>query len=192
MIYFIKSEDGPIKIGYTISIEKRISSLQTGNSKKLVVLATISGSRNFERKIHNKFHHFKLNGEWFKPEKELLDFIEELKSSGIPEEETRKIVVLPKLEKQMCIFGENIKLARLRRNFSSSLLAERAGISRPTLYAIEQGSSGVSFGNIANVLFALGLSEDITKLALDDTLGRKLQDIGLTVKKRASKISKLT
>jgi transcriptional regulator with XRE-family HTH domain len=83
--------------------------------------------------------------------------------------------------------GENIKLARLRRKLSSQQVAERAGISRPTLSAIEKGVPGVSIGLYIQVLFVLGLAEDLLKVANDDILGRKLQDIGLVTKKRAPK-----
>jgi transcriptional regulator with XRE-family HTH domain len=83
--------------------------------------------------------------------------------------------------------GENIKLARLRRKLSSAQVAERAGISRPTLSAIEKGTPGVSIGLYVQVLFVLGLADDFLKVANDDVLGRKLQDIGLITKKRAPK-----
>jgi len=58
-------------------------------------------------------------------------------------------------------------------------VAERADISRNTLYLIEKGSPGVSLGAVFNVLRTLGLENDILKLAADDELGRRLQDIEL-------------
>jgi transcriptional regulator with XRE-family HTH domain len=67
------------------------------------------------------------------------------------------------------------------------MVAERANISRPTLLAIESGSTGVSIAAIIQVLFVLGMEKDMLKVAGDDELGRKLQDLGLTVKKRAPK-----
>ena len=83
--------------------------------------------------------------------------------------------------------GENIKLARLRRKFTSEQVAERAGIVRSTLWQIEKGSTSVSIGTYLQVLFVLGLEKDFEKLAKDDEMGRKLQDAGLLTKERAPK-----
>lgn len=102
----------------------------------------------------------------------------------------KKTVLFPKTISILESFGENIKLARLRRNISSSLQAKRAGISRPTLSMIEKGSPSVSFGKYVQVLVSLGLEKDILKVAVDDELGRTLQDLNLTVRQRASKRAK--
>ncbi|MFA5533583.1 MAG: helix-turn-helix domain-containing protein [Mariniphaga sp.] len=88
----------------------------------------------------------------------------------------RNTVLLPKLAKAMTIFGENIKLARLRRKLTAEQVAERAGISRRTLVSVEKGLPSVAMGIYVQVLFVLGLSDDIEKVAADDKLGRKLQD----------------
>ncbi len=102
----------------------------------------------------------------------------------------KTLIPLPSLKKRMDAFGENIRLARLRRAITLAQLAERAGITSPTLRAIERGDGAVSFGAYANVLFCLGLDKDLEALAKDDTLGRKLQDINLTLKKRPPRRSK--
>ena len=83
--------------------------------------------------------------------------------------------------------GENIRLARLRRDLSSEQVAERAGISRNTLIKIERGDEGVAIGMYFRVLIVLGLQDDLLLIARDDVLGRKLQDIDLTTPRRASK-----
>ncbi len=88
----------------------------------------------------------------------------------------RNTILLPKLAKEMSMFGENIKLARLRRKLTAEQVAERAGISRRTLVSVEKGLPSVAMGIYVQVLFVLGLSDDITKVAGDDKLGRKLQD----------------
>jgi len=99
----------------------------------------------------------------------------------------KKSVLFPKTLSILERFGENIRLARLRRNISSTLQAERAGISRPTLTMIEKGSPSVSLGNYAQVLVSLGLEKDLLRVAADDELGRTLQDLNLPVRQRAGK-----
>lgn len=97
------------------------------------------------------------------------------------------MIILPKTTKILIQMGENIKLARLRRKFSAEQVAERANISRPTLSAIEKGMPTVSIGSYLLVLKVLGLENDFLFLAKDDILGRKLQDLGISVKERAPK-----
>lgn len=92
---------------------------------------------------------------------------------------TKKPPILPVLGRQLKQLGENLRLARRRRNLTSTLLAERAGVSRQTLLAIEKGEPGVSLGSYASVLMGLGLEKELAKLAMDDDLGRKLQDANL-------------
>ena len=75
--------------------------------------------------------------------------------------------------------GENIKLARKRRKLKTAQTAERANITRKTLYEIEKGNPKVAFGSYFNVLRVFGLHEDVLKLAADDALGKKLQDLDL-------------
>lgn len=98
-----------------------------------------------------------------------------------------KTVLLPKLTSILEEMGENIKLARLRRKLTAEQVAERAGISRSTLWQVEKGVPGTSFGIYAQVLFVLGLEKDILLIAKDDELGRKLQDAGLRTGSRAPK-----
>ena len=100
---------------------------------------------------------------------------------------TRKPILLPKIDRLLAEFGDNIKLARLRRKLSTAQIAERANIGRTTLWAIEKGSPHVAIGFYAQVLFVLGLEKDLLKVAGDDPLGRKLQYAKLLVKERAPK-----
>ena len=84
-----------------------------------------------------------------------------------------------KLIQKMEIVGEQIKLARLRRNLSMAQVAERATCSEVTLGKVEKGLPTVSIGIYLRVLYALQLDDDILLLAKDDNLGRALQDMGL-------------
>jgi transcriptional regulator with XRE-family HTH domain len=85
--------------------------------------------------------------------------------------------------------GENIKRARLRRAYSSETVAQRAGITRKTLYRVERGDPAVALGIYARVLQALRLENDLGSIAADDVLGRKLQDASLEPKRRAPRQS---
>ncbi len=96
-----------------------------------------------------------------------------------------KSIILPKLQRLLKELGENMRLARLRRRFSAALVAERAGIAPNTLRAIERGNPRVSFGAYVNVLLCLGLEKDLSIIARDDELGRKLQDADLPTRARA-------
>jgi len=91
----------------------------------------------------------------------------------------RTTLALPSVARLLRELGENIRLARRRRKLSAQLLAERAGMSRPTLRAIERGDEGVTLGAVANVLHSLGMEKDLALVARDDEFGRRLQDAAL-------------
>jgi transcriptional regulator with XRE-family HTH domain len=93
---------------------------------------------------------------------------------------------LPSVRRELEALGERIRLARLRRRLSATLLAERAGMTRKTLAAVERGDAGVTIGSYANVLHSLGLVGDLGAVGQDDELGRKLQDANLPGPKRRS------
>lgn len=101
----------------------------------------------------------------------------------------KRPILLPKHERALSQVGEQFKLARLRRKLSMEQVAERANVAKSTLWRIEKGDPGVAMGNYYQVLIVLGLDDDIMQLAGDDELGRKIQDAGLTTKKRAPKKS---
>ena len=88
-----------------------------------------------------------------------------------------------KLEQKMQIVGEQIRLARLRRNLSIAQVAERATCSPLTVSHIEKGVPTVAIGIYLRVLYALQLV-DILLLAKEDATGKALQDLSL--KKRES------
>lgn len=102
----------------------------------------------------------------------------------------RKITLLPSLNRLLAELGENIHLARLRRKLTAAMVAERAGIARNTLRAIERGEPNVALGAYASVLLVLGLEKDLKIVARDDELGRKLQDAGLPTKARAPRLKR--
>ena len=92
----------------------------------------------------------------------------------------KSVILMPQTIEVLETLGEQIKMARLRRKISAKLTAERAGISRATLWAVEKGSPSVSIGIYAAVLHSLnGMEKELLLVAKDDELGRKLQDLDL-------------
>lgn len=98
------------------------------------------------------------------------------------------VVIMPETQRILEKMGEQIKLARLRRNIAAELVSERAGISRTTLWAVEKGTPTVSIGTYAAVLHALGgMEKDFALVAQDDEFGRKLQDLNIQTRGRVKR-----
>lgn len=84
---------------------------------------------------------------------------------------------LPKVARQALIkLGGDITVARKKRRISTVSMAERAFISRGTLYKVERGDPSVSMGIYATVLSILGLVE-----ALGDVADRGSDTLGLDI-----------
>lgn len=92
--------------------------------------------------------------------------------------------LLPGIEKQMTALGLRLREARLRRGISTLLFAERMNVSRDTLNRLEKGDPSIAMGTYVRALRALGLEKDIDKVAQDDALGRKLQDLKLPIARK--------
>lgn len=88
-------------------------------------------------------------------------------------------VAFPQEQRLLSQLGERLRLARKRRKLSTTVVAQRAGISRTSVYKVESGDPGATLGTYLRVLAVLGLEADINGLAADDRLGRKLQDLAL-------------
>jgi transcriptional regulator with XRE-family HTH domain len=85
----------------------------------------------------------------------------------------------PPQRKLLESLGERLRIARLRRGLAIDVTCERAGISRMTLYRLEEGQAAISLGTLIRVMSVLGLETDLELLARDDRLGRLLQDQAL-------------
>jgi len=74
--------------------------------------------------------------------------------------------------------GEDITVARKKRRISTVSMAERAFISRGTLYKVEKGDPTVSMGIYATVLAILGLVDALGHIAdrREDTLGLDIDE----------------
>jgi hypothetical protein len=90
--------------------------------------------------------------------------------------------------------GQDIHDARVRRRIPTSIMAQRASISRMTLNKIEKGEPTVALGSYATALFILGLTDKLGELAdiKNDALGLELEEERLPQRIRRSKKSKST
>jgi transcriptional regulator with XRE-family HTH domain len=92
---------------------------------------------------------------------------------------TRASTTLPRAARKALVkLGEDLRIARKKRRISTVSMAERAFISRSTLYKVERGDPTVSIGIYATVLGLLGLVDRLGDVAdrRDDTLGLDLDE----------------
>lgn len=182
MIYFVRAlPSGNIKIGFSRSMPSRLRVLQGCTTEALSVLGTLPGGFKLEASLHSKFAGARVSGEWFRPSLELLGYVQDNttpynEKTAVADEVATANILLPKLTRQLAALGERIRLARHRRQLTAEMVAERAGISRPTYREIEQGAPGVALGRYLSVLHVLGLEAHLDTLAEDDELGRHLED----------------
>ena len=97
----------------------------------------------------------------------------------------RKAIIMPKTQRILSQMGEQIRLARLRRDITVEMVAERAGVSRASVWHVEKGAASVSIGIYAKVLAAIGMQEELMGICKDDVLGREFQDQKIDVRRRA-------
>lgn len=91
----------------------------------------------------------------------------------------RKTPPLPlPVKRALAKLGEDIRSARLRRRIPTTVMAERAFITRMTLGKVERGDPTVSMGIYAVVLFVLGLTPRLSELAdaRSDAVGLQLEE----------------
>lgn len=73
-VYFIQAGvGGPIKVGVSVDPISRMAQMQTGMPETLRLLAFIPGTRDDERKLHDRLARHRIRGEWFHPHQDVLD-----------------------------------------------------------------------------------------------------------------------
>ena len=88
--------------------------------------------------------------------------------------------------------GYRVRLARIRRGLSIAEVADKAGINRNTLNALELGKSGIALGAYVTILWALGLDKTLDAVAHPDAdiHGKTLEASRRPARVRKSKQSK--
>ena len=86
--------------------------------------------------------------------------------------------------------GEDMAVARKKRRISTVSMAQRAFISRQTLYKLERGDPSVSMGIYAAVLAILGLEDGLGDIAdrREDNIGLDLDEDNLPDRIRLPKL----
>lgn len=79
IIYFAQEQTGLIKIGITTNLFQRLNSLQMERNTILNLLFHTTGNKIIETELHTKFSHLREEGEWYRPDAELLEFIKNTK-----------------------------------------------------------------------------------------------------------------
>ncbi|WP_268968399.1 helix-turn-helix domain-containing protein [Tomitella gaofuii] len=89
------------------------------------------------------------------------------------------------MDRELTELGEHVRGWRMVLGLTAQQVAERAGITRDTLRKIESGNAGVGFGNVAQVLRALGVLGQVVEAV--DPLGSDIGRLraGNLAKKRA-------
>jgi transcriptional regulator with XRE-family HTH domain len=76
-----------------------------------------------------------------------------------------KFAVPAEVAKRRKLLGQRVRVARIRRGLSIVELADKVGINRNTLNALELGKSGVALGVFITVLWTLGLDKTLDAAA---------------------------
>ena len=90
-----------------------------------------------------------------------------------------------RIDRQLAEFGEHVRGWRMVLGLTAQQVSERAGITRDTLRKIEAGDPSAGFGNVAQVLRALGVLDQVVEAVdpLASYIGRLRA--GSLAKKRA-------
>jgi Meiotically Up-regulated Gene 113 (MUG113) protein len=76
LIYFVRSHLGFIKIGYTTAHpHDRLSEMQVGNPHELELVGVHKGTKQIEARLHKRFRHLHVRGEWFREEPDLAEYV---------------------------------------------------------------------------------------------------------------------
>src|SRR5262249_26111076 len=82
-VYFLQARHGgPVKIGFTQDLAGRVRTLSTGSPAPLRVVAVMEGGTpDTEAELHSTFAGSRLQGEWFRLTKDLVEYIITLRTN---------------------------------------------------------------------------------------------------------------
>lgn len=151
-VYFVQNvKTLMVKIGYTGSNPFiRIKSLSASNIEKLKVIGIIRGNRTTEKGLHSLYSHFRIKGEWFKPD--VLEFLKNADTLDIKRlEKQSKPNSASRLREENSVFlKENLKYIFEGKNLSK--IARELRISKSLLADWVSYRRTPSFQNVDSVL----------------------------------------
>jgi hypothetical protein len=75
-VYFVQAgAGGLIKIGFTENLKRRLANIKT-SCPDMRLLTVIDGDKSAESAFHFRFKSSRVEGEWFSPSADILEFIE--------------------------------------------------------------------------------------------------------------------
>lgn len=87
VVYFIQidGKDGPVKIGVTKDIDRRVNTISGSVPYSIRLLGVIEGGRRLEWSLHQRFSKYHIKNEWFRPVEEILQLIDN--HTNVPNDE---------------------------------------------------------------------------------------------------------
>ncbi len=131
-VYFIQSDDGTVKIGWSLNPEQRLKTLSSSKGPKLKIVRIVEGTRATEKLFHRIFRINRLHGEWFKfsPQMLCVEAREENINSSVFQHPIRNGLPV----------NMTIREARLSLGIEQHELAKMMGVSAPFVSDLEKGN----------------------------------------------------
>lgn len=186
-VYFITEKgrtDGPVKIGVTADLTKRLNGLQTGHHRELQVIATLEGGRETEAYLHEMLARWRIRGEWYSRTAEVEEAIERAKLTG------RASLPLSDPGLATRVFTPNQDVAqakRLCREITDRVMPDRAVPERTAWLArkLQKSCPAMTERRIKTLYFGeakrVDYSEMMALIDLRDRLHQHCTDRSLTV-----------
>jgi hypothetical protein len=65
-LYFMRVDEGMVKIGRAINVDKRLSQIQCGCPHEITEVRSLPGRGHEEKEWHEMFAEHRVRGEWYK------------------------------------------------------------------------------------------------------------------------------
>lgn len=129
-VYMIRAGvDGPVKIGFTTDLHKRLVGIQNGCAQPLLVLRYFDGDASAEARLHQMFKKHRMRGEWFSFTPEMLGDVgisdAPIPAKPVPKDYTRWSAEsrAKQSRRQIESFADPVKGAQRRERFRQTRLA---------------------------------------------------------------------